>query len=208
MNVMFWGTLWPTLAVLPEMIRRRSGSIVNITSIGGTISVPHLLPYCCAKFAAVALSQGLRTELSQHGISVTTVIPGLMRTGSHLNAQFKGKQESEYTWFGLSAMLPGLSKSAESAARGIISAVRRGEGEITIGMPAQIAARFEGLFPEATTELLTLARRVVMPTDGGINQVARGAEVQERLSSFSRKLFENFARFVDPSDKNQVRTAA
>ena len=95
MKVMFWGPLYTTLAVLPAMRARKQGSIVNITSIGGKVSVPHLLPYCCAKFAAVALSEGLRTELMPDGIRVTTIAPGLLRTGSHLNARFKGKQADE-----------------------------------------------------------------------------------------------------------------
>jgi len=74
LDVMFWGALYPTLAVLPQMRARRSGHIVNITSIGGMVSVPHLLPYTCAKFAAVGLSKGLRAELGQEGIHVTTVV--------------------------------------------------------------------------------------------------------------------------------------
>jgi NAD(P)-dependent dehydrogenase (short-subunit alcohol dehydrogenase family) len=96
MRVMFWGTVYPTLAVLPQMIARRSGSIANITSIGGKVSVPHLLPYSCAKFAAVAFSEGLRAELGRFGLKVTTVVPGLMRTGSHVNAYFKGNNQAEY----------------------------------------------------------------------------------------------------------------
>src|SRR3989442_6314458 len=86
LDVMFWGALYPTLAVLPQMRARRSGHVVHITSMGGMVSVPHLLPYTCAKFAAVDLSEGLPAELGQEGIHVTTVVPGLMRTGSYLGA--------------------------------------------------------------------------------------------------------------------------
>ena len=86
MAVMFWGTLYTTLAVLPSMKARGQGRIVNVTSIGGKVSVPHLLSYSCAKAAAVAFSNGLRNEVRQFGIDVTTIIPGLMRTGSHVNA--------------------------------------------------------------------------------------------------------------------------
>jgi NAD(P)-dependent dehydrogenase (short-subunit alcohol dehydrogenase family) len=101
LDVMFWGLLYPTLAVLPQMLQRGSGRIVNITSIGGMVSVPHLLPYNCAKFAAVGLSEGLRAELGREGIHVTTIVPGLMHTGSYLHAMFKGQQEREFTWFAL-----------------------------------------------------------------------------------------------------------
>lgn len=87
-DVMFWGMLYPTLAALPHLRRRHRGRIINITSVGGKISAPHLLPYNCAKFAAVGLSEGLRAELAGSGVSVTAVVPGLMRTGSHLRALF------------------------------------------------------------------------------------------------------------------------
>src|SRR5690606_4950492 len=96
MEINFWGTLHTTLAVLPEMRRRGAGRIVNITSIGGKVAIPHLLPYDCAKFAVVGFSEGLRAEVARHGISVTTVVPGLMRTGSPVNAFFKGDAEREF----------------------------------------------------------------------------------------------------------------
>src|ERR1051325_10579260 len=92
MDTMFWGVVYPTLAVLPEMIRRKSGKVANITSIGGKVSVPPLLPACCAKFAAVGFSEGLHAEVRKDGVQVTTVVPGLMRTGSFVNAWFKGQQ--------------------------------------------------------------------------------------------------------------------
>src|SRR5262249_6876573 len=82
----FWGPLYAMLAVVPAMKRRGRGRIVNIASIGGKISVPHLNPYCASKFALVGLSEGLRTELRKDGITVTTVCPGMMRTGSPRNA--------------------------------------------------------------------------------------------------------------------------
>ncbi len=126
MGVMFYGTLYPTLAVLPQMRQRKAGRIVNITSIGGKVSVPHLLPYNCAKFAAVGLSEGLTAELDREGIRVVTIVPGLMRTGSHLNALFKGRQGREFTWFSLGATLPFISMDAERAARQIVESTRSG----------------------------------------------------------------------------------
>ena len=97
MAVDFWGTLHPILVVLPQMRERRQGRIVNVTSIGGKVSVPHLLPYSCAKFAATALSEGLRAELARDGITVTTIVPGLLRTGSPDQADFKGDRQGEYS---------------------------------------------------------------------------------------------------------------
>jgi NAD(P)-dependent dehydrogenase (short-subunit alcohol dehydrogenase family) len=160
MAINFWGVLNPTLEVLPGMRTRGSGRIVNITSIGGKISVPHLLPYNCAKFAAVGLSEGLRAELADTGIRVTTVVPGLMRTGSHLNAEFGGEQEAEYRWFALGASAPyPVAVGADRAARLIVRAAKRGQAEYTYPLSAVVAARLSGLLPGATTNILGLVDR-------------------------------------------------
>jgi len=184
MGVMFWGAVYPTLAVLPSMIERRAGRIVNITSIGGKVSVPHLLPYSSAKFAAVGFSEGLRAELAGKGITVTTIVPGLMRTGGYLNARFKGRRKEEFTWFSLSSTLPLLSMNAERAARQIVTAAKRGEAERILTFPAQLLARFHGLFPGATTDVLGLVNRLVLPgADGAEVETERGIEVNDQLHS-------------------------
>src|SRR5207253_3425233 len=120
LEIQFWGVVHMTLSVLPGMVERGSGRIANVTSIGGKVSVPWLLPYNSAKFAAVGFSEGLRAEVAGDGVTVTTVVPGLMRTGSYGNALFKGKHEAELTWFALGASLPGISMDAERAARQIV----------------------------------------------------------------------------------------
>ena len=107
MRTHFWGPLYMILAVLPGMRQRREGRIVNVSSIGGKVSVPHLVPYSASKFALVGLSEGLHAELAKDGIVVTTVCPGLMRTGSPRNATFKGQNRAEYAWFAVSDSLPG-----------------------------------------------------------------------------------------------------
>ena len=159
----FWGVLNPILAVLPQMRERKGGRIVNVTSIGGKVSVPHLLPYSCAKFAATALSEGLRAELARDGITVTTIVPGLMRTGSYFNAFFKGNKPREFAWFGLGDNLPGLSISAERAAREIVTATRRGEAERILSVPANVLALAHGLAPGAMSDLLALVNRFGLP---------------------------------------------
>jgi short-subunit dehydrogenase len=169
MDVHFWGPFHTINAVLPQMKRRGSGRIVNITSIGGRISVPHLLPYSASKFALVGFSEGLRAELAKDGIVVTTVTPGLMRTGSPRNAQFKGQHRAEYAWFAISDSLPGVSMSAERAARQIIEACRHGRSEITLSLPAKIATTIHGLLPGLTADVLGLVNRL-LPRAGGIGQ--------------------------------------
>jgi short-subunit dehydrogenase len=149
------------------MRARRTGRIVNISSIGGKVSVPHLVPYSASKFALVGLSKGLRAELMKDGIKVTTVCPGLMRTGSPRNADFKGKHRFEYAWFSISDALPLLTVSAENAARQIVHACKRGQAELVISVPAKIAVLLDSLFPEATSQMLALANRM-LPEAGGV----------------------------------------
>jgi NAD(P)-dependent dehydrogenase (short-subunit alcohol dehydrogenase family) len=159
----FWGLLYPTLEVLTAMRHRREGRIVNITSIGGKLGIPHLLPYSASKFAAVGFSQGLRAELAGEGVRVVTVVPGLMRTGSPRHAIFRGKHKAEYAWFSISDSLPGLSISAESAARRILDAARRGDAEVLFPLTARAATLLNAIAPDLTAGLLAAAGRL-LPT--------------------------------------------
>lgn len=194
MDVMFWGVLHPTLAVLPQMRERRSGRIVNITSFGGKVGVPHLIPYGCAKFAATGLSEGLRAELAPEGISVTTVVPGLLRTGSFLNAFFKGPQEQEYALFAPAAALPLLSMDAERAARQIVQATRRGQAELILTLPAAAAVRFHGLFPGTTANVLGAIDRFLPGAEGNGTGRARGRQIDRRLGSGLLERITTFGR--------------
>jgi NAD(P)-dependent dehydrogenase (short-subunit alcohol dehydrogenase family) len=168
MKVHFWGPLYTTFAVLPSMRRRREGRIVNIASIGGKVSMPHLVPYNASKFALVGLSEGLRAELAKERIIVTTVCPGLMRTGSPRNAFFKGQHRAEYTWFSIIDALPLTSLSAEKAARQIIAACKRGDAEVVLSLPAKLATVVHGLCPGWTADLLGLVNALLLPAPGGI----------------------------------------
>jgi NAD(P)-dependent dehydrogenase (short-subunit alcohol dehydrogenase family) len=182
MQVNYWGPLYTTLAVLPQMRRRREGRVVNISSIGGKVAVPHLLPYDASKFALTGLSEGMRAELARDGIVVTTVCPGLMRTGSPPNADFKGQNQQEYAWFAISDALPIFSISAERAARAIVAACRRGDAEAILGLPAQVATRVHGLFPGLTADVLGLVNRL-LPAPGGIGtDSAKGRDSESRLA--------------------------
>ncbi|SEU14942.1 SDR family NAD(P)-dependent oxidoreductase [Stigmatella erecta] len=158
-NIHLWAPLYTTLAVLPGMKKRQQGRIINIASIGGKISVPHLVPYSASKFALVGLSDGMRAELAQDGIQVTTVCPGLIRTGSPRNATFKGNHEAEYAWFSVSDSLPGLSMNAERVAKKIIEASRRGDAEVLVGLPAKLGALARALAPQLTASLLAFVNR-------------------------------------------------
>lgn len=198
----FWGMLYPTLAVLPEMRERKVGRIVNITSIGGKLGIPHLLPYSASKFAAVGFSQGLRAEVAADGIKVVTVCPGLVRTGSPRNAIFRGRHRSEYAWFSISDALPGLSISAEDAARRIVGACRRGDAEVLFPIPARVAAVVNAVAPGLTADALSLVGRVLPGPGRKPADRHKGAESQSWLSpSWLTRLGDRAARKY-----NQVAT--
>jgi NAD(P)-dependent dehydrogenase (short-subunit alcohol dehydrogenase family) len=180
MDIHFWAPLYATLAVLPEMKRRGWGRIVNISSIGGKVAIPHLVPYSASKFALVGLSDGLRAELAQDGILVTTVCPGLMRTGSPRNAWFKGNHEAEYAWFVVGDSLPGLSVSAERAAHKVLEACRRGDAELVIGLQAKLAALTRALSPGLLEGLLAYFNRL-LPQDSSTERY-RGSESETPLT--------------------------
>ena len=181
MKVNFWSQVYSTLAALPGMRERGDGRIVNITSIGGKVSLPHLLPYSCSKFAAVAFSEGLRAELGNTNVKVVMVAPGLMRTGSHINAEFKGKHSQEFTWFSLSGTNPIMSISVARAARQIVDATVAGRAELIISWQAELLARFHGLAPGLTTEILGLVNRT-LPRAGDSDEKRKGKDSQNALT--------------------------
>ncbi|WP_304454386.1 SDR family oxidoreductase [Nocardiopsis sp. YSL2] len=156
MAVMFWGPYHVARAAWGRL-RESRGSFVTITSIGGHLAPPHLWPYACAKAAQVALSEGLAAESQGSGVRVTTVVPGLMRTGSPRGAVFSGAPEREYGWFAVCAGLPLLSMSADRAARRIVRATVRGRGYVVLTPAARLGMAVHGLAPGLTQRAMALA---------------------------------------------------
>jgi NAD(P)-dependent dehydrogenase (short-subunit alcohol dehydrogenase family) len=147
MDVHFWGPFYTIQKALEFMRRQKRGRIINISSIGGEVAVPHLLPYSASKFALVGLSDGMRAELAREGIQVTTVTPGLMRTGSHVNALFKGRHRLEYAWFSIMDALPVASTDSRRAARQVVEAARYGDPYLVITFQAKLLVFLRGAFP-------------------------------------------------------------
>jgi short-subunit dehydrogenase len=165
------GPLVASLAVADEMRARGSGHIINISSIGGLVPIPHLLPYVASKFALTGLSQGLHVELAKDGVKVTTVCPGLMRTGSSYRATFKSQHKSEHAWFALGGATPLTSMSARRAAREIIDAAQRGAALVVLSWQAKLLATLHALAPGTTLSLIGAVNRW-LPAFGGIGQHA------------------------------------
>ncbi len=179
-----WGPLFLMRAAAEHMRAQGQGRVVNIASIGGKVAVPHLLPYSTSKFALVGLSDGMRAELAKDNITVTTVCPGLMRTGSHFNALFKGQHSKEFSWFSVIDALPISSIDAQRAAHQILEACRRGDAQLVITPQAKLLALASALLPELTASGLRLMNRLLPgPADSGEGDFSRtGRESQSPVA--------------------------
>jgi NAD(P)-dependent dehydrogenase (short-subunit alcohol dehydrogenase family) len=189
----FFAALHTTHAALPHLLRRNpirgDAAIVNIASVGGKFAVPHMLPYVASKFALVGFSEGLHAELRHKGIRVTTVCPGLMRTGGEAHADYTGQTKKEQRWFNLAARTPVLATSVRHAANKIYNAVAAGRGEITITPQAWLAARAAGLAPETTQYLASLANHLLLPAPSPSDQLNLGFTL--KVSAYTeREIFE------------------
>jgi NAD(P)-dependent dehydrogenase (short-subunit alcohol dehydrogenase family) len=189
-DTMLWGPVNTALAVAPRMRERGKGRIGVITSMGGRISAPHLLPYSTAKFGAVGFSRGLRSELAGTGVSVTSVEPGLMRTGSHLRATFVGDHGREFAWFAAAASLPLLSMDAERAAGRIVRGILAGRAVVTFTPLGVLAPRVDALFPGLTSALLGLTVRLLPDAPGTpeSTEIMEGWQAADRLPRRTRFL--------------------
>jgi NAD(P)-dependent dehydrogenase (short-subunit alcohol dehydrogenase family) len=178
MQLHFWAPFELISQIVPEMRTWGEGRIVNISSIGGKMAVPHLAPYSASKFALSGFSDALRAELARDNIYVTTVAPGMMRTGSHVNARFKGKHDNEFAWFAASAGAPLISMNANRAARKILAACRRGQPSLTLTFAARAAILGNALFPNLTGYVMKLVNRFLPEAgDEDGNQSRTGSQV-------------------------------
>src|SRR2546430_8726813 len=182
MRLHFWAPLELISQIIPEMRTWGGGRIVNISSIGGKLAVPHLAPYSASKFALTGLSDAFRAELAPDNIHVTTVAPGMMRTGSHVNAKFKGKHDIEFAWFSASAGAPLISMNADRAARKILAACRRGQPSLTLTFAARLQVLANALFPNLTGYAMRLINRFLPESAGAEgNQSRAGSEVRRLI---------------------------
>ena len=180
MNTHFWAPLYTMWATVPHMKERGQGRIVNVASVGGKISIPHLVPYSASKFALVGLSSGFRHELKKDDILVTTVNPGLTRSGSNRNILVKGQSEKEYAWFTSAGANLLITSSVEKTARQIIDACRYGEAEVLTNIPAKALALANNVLPEFTSDALSLTNKF-LPEENGNKINTRGYENESDL---------------------------
>ena len=195
MRLHFWAPYELISQIVPEMRLCGGGRIVNITSIGGKVAVPHFAPYSASKFALTGFSDAIRAELARDNIQVTTVAPGLMRTGSHVNARFKGNHDAEFAWFSAGAGAPLISMDADRAARKIIAAFRRGQPSLTLTFAARGAIAGNALFPNLTGHTMKIVNRFLPDVaDESGEQSRAGAELPRLTPEWMTRLADRAMR--------------
>ena len=143
LDVNVWGLINGMRLVLPHMIGRGRGHVVNVASMAGKLVVPGMAVYNASKFAAVGLSAAVREEYRDSGVSVTTVLPSAVRTRLASGVPL-GR--------GLPTVEP------EAVARAIVGSVASRRGEITV--PRYLAG-WDLLSAAAPNGLMSLARKVI-----------------------------------------------
>jgi 3-dehydrosphinganine reductase len=135
MAVNYFGTVYVTKAVLPGMIQRRSGHIVNIASMGAVVSYIGYSAYAPSKYAVRGFSDALRSEMKAHNVRVTIVFPGDTDTPQfHYENQHK-PPETKY--------VSGVGRiySPGEVAESILRGVQRGEYVIVPGTRMRLLYR-------------------------------------------------------------------
>jgi short-subunit dehydrogenase len=151
-EVNFFAPLQLTYALLPDMLDRRAGKVVNIASVAGKVAFPGSVCYASTKFALTGFSEGMAAELGPKGIDVITVCPGLVRTEffrKNRNAQdptAMAEEKSLQGWL----MKNVISISSEEAANDIMKSCEKGGShEIVLTAPGIVMERIAGICPPA-----------------------------------------------------------
>jgi NADP-dependent 3-hydroxy acid dehydrogenase YdfG len=169
LDVNVWGLIHGMRLVLPGMIARGNGHVVNIASMAGKIPFPGMAVYNASKYAAVGLSAAVRRELHGTGVSVSAVLPSAVRTSLSSGVRLGGA-------------LPTVDPSEVAAA--VLRTCRTRRAETTV--PGLLAGwgLLDGLVPEP---LMAWGRRLAGDDRGlAVDSTARAA-YEGRVAAFSRR---------------------
>ena len=138
----FLGAVYCTKEVVPSMAKRRSGHIVNISSVAGKIGTPNMAAYCATKSALIGLSESLYHELRPLGIHVSVVCPGPVRTKFRLLFDNLAPQAPAF-----------LILNVEEVSRAVIRAIDRKKFEVILPPWLAMACLFKRLMPNVFRHL-------------------------------------------------------
>jgi short-subunit dehydrogenase len=145
MQTNYFGAVWCAQAVLPQMLARGSGTIVNVASIAGIMGYARMGGYCATKFAMIGFSETLRDEVLGRGVRVAMVCPGTVETQFFVKAE-RGKMP------GASRLI--LAIKPEHVARAIVRAARDGKYRRILPVGAALFMRLKEAFPRIAHVLM------------------------------------------------------
>jgi len=137
METNYFGMIYCVKNFLPLMLKKKSGHIVNVASVGASFSVPGVSSYCATKFAMLGFSEGLKHELYGTGVGLTVVSPIMVRTPLFEHPSFTN----------FSKFSTGVSLSSETVAKTIIKASNSSRFEIVVPSVARVVIWFKQTFP-------------------------------------------------------------
>ena len=131
---------------VPRMVERRSGHVVNISSIFGIYPAPNVTAYVASKFAVLGFSQSLRTELAPHQVGVTAICPGMIATAIVADGRLAGQIGDRRA-----TMVERFKKGTPPSrvAEVILDAVRTNPAVRTVGRDAWVVHQLTKLAPQA-----------------------------------------------------------
>lgn len=149
------GEVYGTRLFLPQMLERGSGHIVNVSSLSGLVLLPFHIPYTTTKFALTGFSQALWAELGHHGVGVTLVCPGAIRTNIMANTRVHVRTGGQEGFGGRwKDLLEKGGKEPEEVARMVLRAIERNRFLCLTGREAYVLYYLTRLSPG-------LVRRIV-----------------------------------------------
>jgi short-subunit dehydrogenase len=142
------GTMLMTHAVLPSMLKRRAGHIINMSSVAGLIASPLLVPYAASKYGVRAFTDALRREVSPFGIKVSGIYPGPASTefGKHLDRSSAREKMHRSPIH--------MHMSSKYVARQVVEIAKRPRRSLVIPWWFRVVTTFDTLFPVAVDWIL------------------------------------------------------
>lgn len=150
MEVNFWGALHATKLLVPPMVQRGAGAVVNIASASGIVGFSKLTAYSTSKFALVGFSEALRAELAATGVTVSTICPGLVRTSIARNSDLPAEEARD-----IEDLLERRGVAPERVAQAIVRAAIKGTPLVHVGADAKLLSVASRLFPTRASAWLT-----------------------------------------------------
>ncbi|MBN1148306.1 MAG: SDR family oxidoreductase [Anaerolineales bacterium] len=147
------GSIWLTQAILPHMVARRQGHIINMCSVAGLLAPPTYSVYAASKFGLRGFSQALGREVGVYGVHVSVIYPGGVATEFSQRARIRRKTGSTTpAW---------LRLSAEQVAQAVLNLARRPRRSLVIPWPMRLAVWANELFPGLVDQVIE--RKFVRP---------------------------------------------